>query len=60
MKCTLSLSRPVTSPRGGDIASYDIYPVNGTHKDLKDKLWLVAVCPISLPQIPGHLGGQGV
>ena len=27
--------------KGADVVSYDIYPVNGTHKDVKDKLWLV-------------------
>ncbi|HUT56283.1 MAG TPA: hypothetical protein VNA25_00250 [Phycisphaerae bacterium] len=27
--------------KGCDIVSYDIYPVNATHADVKDKLWLV-------------------
>ncbi len=27
---------------GADILSYDIYPVNSTHTDVKEKLWLVA------------------
>ena len=27
--------------KGGDIISFDIYPVNATHKDVKNKLWKV-------------------
>jgi hypothetical protein len=39
---------------GADILSFDIYPVNGTHADVKEKLWLVAYGVDRLRQWSGY------
>jgi hypothetical protein len=40
--CTGDTASYVEYAKGGDILSFDIYPVNSTDDAVKDKLWLVA------------------